>query len=132
MIKLFLNKTNLNDKEAFDSRLMRRLMVFLVLFLFKGFAFGQSNENGSNVIVMPEQIAVTSPSNNATVESKMDLVFWLTGSKQSQLLNGMYSENTISTNSSEKKRYMNAGMSTKGVLYRTFLRKIINYKSTIA
>jgi hypothetical protein len=128
----------LEEMKSFDSEILRQLILFSMLLLFNVVIFGQdashlTDDKTLNIIVMPSQIITETSSSDTTTESKMDLVFWVVGFKQSLTTNGTKNsnnENNISTNSSVKKSFINAGMSTKSVLYRTFFKKIINYKNT--
>jgi hypothetical protein len=116
-----------NNQQTSDKRLF---VLFVLLVLSSVGMFGQ--ELKSNVAPMTftatEQIAADGDSTS----SQMELVSWFMGTKQSQVSNAGGASNTISTNSTGKKQFINAGMTTNRILSRTFLKKAISRDNTIA
>jgi hypothetical protein len=116
-----------NNQQTSDKRLF---VLFVLLVLSSVGMFGQ--ELKSNVAPMTftatEQIAADGDSTS----SQMELVSWFMGTKQSQVSNAGGVSNTISTNNTGKKQFINAGMTTNRILSRTFLKKAISRDNTIA
>jgi len=104
----------------------RMIALFVLLLLSSVKMFGQEVQaaafiNNAEVVVSAE-----------TTESQMELVSWFMGTKQSQVSGSISTTNTISTNKSGKKQFINNGLSTNRILSRTFLKKATNSQSTIA
>ncbi|RYD54461.1 MAG: hypothetical protein EOP56_19165 [Sphingobacteriales bacterium] len=89
--------------------------------------FGQQTKTAFEVpVVNGAQVAV----NGADDDSNIELVTWFMASKQTQFTGAVTSE--ISTNNTGKKQFINCGMTPNRILSRAFLKKVINYDSTIA
>jgi len=97
----------------------KRFIAIVVIFLLTNLKmFGQ------------EAQTVPSIDNNVTVasatqsNSQMELVMWIMGPTSRIKSNGV--TNTISTNGSAKKKYINTGMTPNRILSKTILKKVSN------
>lgn len=121
-----MNTTALKNNIASNKRI---IALFVLLLLSSVKMFGQvKNEIVAPAIIMTENVMVA----NENTNSQMEFVSWFMGSKQVQMNDGTKSSNTISTNGSGKKQFINNGMTPNKILSRTFLKKAINHDSTIA
>jgi hypothetical protein len=106
----------------------KRLIVLFVMLVLSGVKmFGQEVQAEAPAFIATEIVATTDAN-----ESQMELVSWFMGTKQSQVSGNINTSNTISTNKTGKKQFINNGLSTNRILSRTFLKKATNSQSTIA
>ncbi|MBF6609174.1 MAG: hypothetical protein ITG00_10630 [Flavobacterium sp.] len=63
----------------------------------------------------------------SSVYSKMEMLFWFTGTKQAKTSNGFDDEDV----DSRKKQIIMSGTMPNRILSRTFMNKALNYGSTI-
>jgi len=103
----------------------RLIALFVLLVLSSVKMFGQEADK---VAVTSEVVIATADAS----EAQMELVSWFMGTKQSQVSESINNSNTISTNKTGKKQFINNGVSTNRILSRTFLKKATNSQSTIA
>lgn len=104
-----------------------RIIVLLVLLVLSSVRmFGQEVKAEATPIVLTNAIAA-----GDHTESQMELVSWIMGVKQTQVSNTATS-GTISTNKTNKKQFINNGLTTNRILSRVFLKKATNNDSTIA
>lgn len=106
---------------------IRVIALFVLLVLSSVKMFGQE--------VKAETVFSNTVNTVAAVEatdSQMELVSWFMGSKQSQVSESINITNTISTNKTGKKQFINNGLSTNRILSRAFLKKAINRDSSVA
>lgn len=109
----------------------RRLFAIVILLVLS--SIGMFGQQTKNEIVAPAIInTVEVASANTNTDAQMDFVSWFMGTKQSQLSNEAKATNTISTNNTGKKQFINNGMTPNRILSRAFLKKAINHDSTIA
>ena len=104
----------------------RLIALFVLLVLSSVKMFGQEVK-AVPAFINGVEVAAAGDAN----ESQMELVSWFMGTKQSQV-SGVNATNTISTNNTGKKQFINNGLSTNRILSRTFLKKATNSQSTIA
>jgi hypothetical protein len=109
----------------------KRIFVLFVLLLLSGARmFGQEvKAEKVEVVLISTSEAIAAGEHT---ESQMELVSWFMGSKLSQMSNTGNTTNSISTNKTGKKQFINNGLTTNKILSRTFLKKAINHDSTIA
>src|SRR6478672_11312779 len=105
----------------------RVIALFVLLVLSSVKMFGQEVK-AETITFINTEVAVAADN----TESQMELVSWFMGTKQSQVSGSMNTSNTISTNKTGKKQFINNGLSTNRILSRTFLKKATNSQSTIA
>jgi hypothetical protein len=108
----------------------RLLVLFVLLVLSSARMFGQDVKN--EIVPAAFTITDTVAAAGDTTDSQMELVSWFMGSKQSQVSSSISTSNTISTNKTGKKQFINNGLTTNRILSRTFMKKAINHDSTIA
>jgi hypothetical protein len=111
-----------------NKRTALRVIGFIILFLLSSVGmFGQTtNEPKENVILQ-----INNQNDVVSVQSNLDFMGWFMGSNQNQ--NNIEINNIISTsNSSTKKQIISSGISPNRVLYRTFVKKVMNKDSAIA
>jgi len=115
--------------QANNSTSNKRLIALFVLLLLSCVGmFGQELNNNVASPAISSQV-VSSASNT---DSQMELISWFMGSKQIQISNAINTTNTISTNNSGKKQFINCGMTPNRILSRAFMKKAVNYDKTIA
>jgi len=108
----------------------RRLLVLLLLFLLSSIGmFGQNKIQKQNEVVLDknqtEIVNGTEVNAIASLDSQIDFVNWFMGSKQSQMMN----ESSASGNNSStttKRQILSSGVVPNRVLYKTFVKKVIN------
>lgn len=119
--------------QANNKTANRRLFVLFVLLVLSSVGmFGQEvkNEIVPVAVINANMIQVANAGTNT--EAQLEFVSWFMGSKQSQISNSANKSNTISTNNTGKKQFINNGMTPNRILSRAFLKKAINHDSTIA
>ena len=104
----------------------RIFILFVLLVLSSARMFGQEVKAEATPIVLTNTIAAVEHT-----DSQMELVSWIMGVKQTQVSNTVTS-GTISTNKTNKKQFINNGLTTNRILSRVFLKKATNNGSTIA
>ncbi len=113
-----------------------RLIVLIVLLVLSSIGmFGQNTKqeivslvNSSETIVASndEEIIVTSPKSETTSQSDLNFVSWFMGTKQAP------KSNLLNNGQNSKRQIINSGIAPNGLLLKVFLKKAINYQSTIA
>ena len=107
------NRTNIIFKKRF--------FTLFVMLLLSGFGmFGQEVKSESAPVVITNNVDTASESN-----SQLEMVMWFMSSK-GQFSNDSTTANTISTNGSGKKKFINCGATPNRILSRTFLKKAIS------
>ena len=122
-----MKTTTLEAKQTNNKRL---IALFVLLLLSCVGMFGQELTNNVSVTVSTTNTPIVSSSTNN--DSQLELISWFMGSKQIQISNAAKNTNTISTNNSGKKNMINCGMTPNRVLSRAFMKKAVNYDTTIA
>jgi len=119
-----------------SKRVKLRLIVLLVLLVLSSMGvFGQSTatENNSQELIETLHVQTNSVQNQADVasfESKMDFMGWFMGTKQNQ--NSTISPDNVKATQSTKKQVISSGITPNKVLYRTFIKKVMNKDNAIA
>lgn len=94
--------------------------------------FGQeSNLKDATTVVVKLEVCVESQKSISSVESQIDFMGWFMGSKYNQNTSEFSSENATKT-SSPKKQILSSGIEPNRVLYRTFVKKVMNKDNAIA
>ena len=106
----------------------RIIALFVLLVLSCAKMFGQEVQAVAPAFTNTIEFVATADAS----ESQMELVSWFMGTKQSQVSGSIGTTNTISTNKTGKKQFINNGLSTNRILSRTFLKKATSSQSTIA
>lgn len=89
----------------------------VVLLLLSTVTFAQDSQTiGSKISETNVQVASAAQSN-----SQMELVMWIMGSQTRIMSNHV--TNTISTNGTEKKKYINVGITPNRILIKTIFKK---------
>ena len=104
----------------------KRMITLLILLLLS--SLGMFGQEVATDTATPVATTVVSGFES---DSEMELVSWLMVSKQVQGNAGKVS-NTTSTNNSSKKQMINSGMKPNRILSRAFMKKAVNYDSTVA
>ena len=105
----------------------KRLIVLFALLLLSSIGvFGQE----AKAEKVDGFIAITADQAKAEDNSKLELVSWLTGARQSQLSNETATK--TSTNKSGKKQFINSGMTPNRILSRTLLKKAMSCDNAVA
>lgn len=127
------NSTNTNDA----SRNKTRWIVLLVLLVLSSMGvFGQNATDQNNQLDLNKELTVeqneTANSENeiATLESQIDFVGWFMGSKHNQ--NTSLDYINVKSSISTKKHIISSGVTPNKVLYRTFVKKVMNKDNAIA
>lgn len=127
------NSTTTND----TSRNKTRLFVLLVLLVLSSMGvFGQNTADQNNQLdlskelIAEEKQTVDSGSEIASLESQIDFVGWFMGSKHNQNTNLDYTN--VKSSISTKKHIISSGVTPNKVLYRTFVKKVMNKDNAIA
>lgn len=119
------------------SRNKTRWIVLLVLLVLSSMGvFGQNSTDATlqldlnKELVANEEQTVESGTEITTLESQIDFVGWFMGSKHNQNTN--FDATTIKSSTSTKKHIISSGVTPNKVLYRTFVKKVMNKDSAIA
>jgi hypothetical protein len=109
------------------------VVVFMLLFTSSVFAqTASSNTNDSVTSIEKSEIANTNIEMNSmkqqsnSVGSNMNFILWFMGSNQNP------NSNVIPTGSSAKKQFMTSGTEPNRLLIKAFLKKAVNFESSMA
>lgn len=127
------NSTTTNDA----SRNKTRWIVLLVLLVLSSMGVFGQNTNGTRVqldlnkeVIVEENKTVDSGNEITTLESQIDFVGWFMGSKHNQ--NTTLDYTNVKSSVSTKKHIITSGVTPNKVLYRTFVKKVMNKDNAIA
>lgn len=130
-MKTFESTTNTTSRNK-----ARWIVLLVLLVLSSAGVFGQ------NTTIQPTQLNVESELNcfeNESIkkldeivnlESQIEFVGWFMGSKQIQ--NATIESNNVGSSVSTKKHIISSGVTPNKVLYRTFVKKVMNKDNAIA
>lgn len=125
---------NINTENQSKRNKTRILVLFVLLVLSSMGVFGQEN-NGEQVATKVDFEIVNKcnevQNDIVSIESQIDFMGWFMGSKYNQNNTNFDSENGKST-SSTKKQILSSGIEPNRVLYRTFVKKVMNKDNAIA
>lgn len=116
----------MNDFSNKDNALknMTVFVMFVFIFLSNVSVFGQESKN--EVIISTTKEIVSDAKEESTSTSNMDFVLWFMGSKQDP-------NSTISTEGiNTKKKIMTSGLAPNRLLIKAFLKKAVNFESSLA
>lgn len=129
-------KTTTISTTNSSKRAKLRVFVLLVLLVLSSMGvFGQSTatENNSQELVemlQTETPAIQPQADIVSLESKMDFMGWFMGTKQNQ--NSAITPDNAKASQSTKKQIISSGITPNKVLYRTFIKKVMNKDNAIA
>lgn len=127
------NSTNAND----TTRNKTRWIVLLVLLVLSSMGvFGQTTTGQNNQLdlnketIVEDNKMIDSKNDVVSLESQIDFMGWFMGSKHNQntTLELDVNKSSIST----KKSIISSGVTPNKVLYRTFVKKVMNKDNAIA
>lgn len=108
-----------------NSKLTQSIFVLLLFFMFSFSAFSQSQSSsnvGFNGKVEPTNVKLE----NSRATSNMEFALWFMGTKQDP-------NTTLSTEgASAKKLIITSGMAPNRLLIKAFLKKVVNYESSLS
>jgi len=111
----------MKTKTTRNATINKRFIALFVMLLLSGFGmFGQEVNGASAPEVTNNAETVNSDSN-----SSLEMAMWFMSSK-GQFSSDASTSNTISTNGSGKKNFINAGVTPNRILSRAFLKKAIS------
>lgn len=125
---------NINTENQSKRNRTRILVLFVLLVLSSMGVFGQ--ENNYEQVATKVDFEIVNKCNEVqndivSIESQIDFMGWFMGSKYNQNTTNFDSENGKST-SSTKKQILSSGIEPNRVLYRTFVKKVMNKDNAIA
>lgn len=125
---------NINTENQSKRNKTRILVLFVLLVLSSMGVFGQ--ENNYEQVATKVDFEIVNKCNEVqndivSIESQIDFMGWFMGSKYNQNTTNFDSENGKST-SSTKKQILSSGIEPNRVLYRTFVKKVMNKDNAIA
>jgi hypothetical protein len=120
-----------------SARNKTRWFVLLVLLVLSSMGvFGQNSTDKTlqldinKELVTDENKTVESGNEITTLESQIDFVGWFMGSKHNQNTN--FDSTNVKSSISTKKHIISSGVTPNKVLYRTFVKKVMNKDTAIA
>lgn len=125
---------NINTENQSKRNRARVFVLFVLLILSSMGVFGQQNNDIKVIATIDFEIAnkCSEVQNDvASIESQIDFMGWFMGSKYNQNSSNFDSENNKSK-SSTKKQILSSGIEPNRVLYRTFVKKVMNKDNAIA
>lgn len=125
---------NINTENQSKRNRARVFVLFVLLILSSMGVFGQQNNDIKVSATIDFEIAnkCSEVQNDvASIESQIDFMGWFMGSKYNQNSSNFDSENNKSK-SSTKKQILSSGIEPNRVLYRTFVKKVMNKDNAIA
>lgn len=117
----------MNQFSTHSNNKKIRTVLFLIIFSFFSTVSGYSQtEDKNEVAINTTEVAGNAKQENTAVNSNMNFVLWFMGSKQDP--NG-----TISTEEGNaKKKIMTSGIAPNRLLIKAFLKKAVNFESSLA
>ena len=126
---------NINTENQSKRNRTRVLVLFVLLVLSSMGVFGQEN-NCEQVTVKVDFEIVNKCSevqnDIASIESQIDFMGWFMGSKYNQNNSNLNSTESNKSTISTKKQILSSGIEPNKVLYRTFVKKVMNKDNAIA
>lgn len=122
---------NQNTKIVANKKISITFMMFVFFLLSNVAAFGQTTDE-NNVTNLNSEITINTTETsvakqeNISSASNMNLVLWFMGSKQDP--NVKISKEGNNT----KKQFMTSGMAPNRLLIKAFLKKAVNFESTMS
>jgi hypothetical protein len=126
---------DLNTNNQSKRNRTRILVLFVLLVLSSMGVFGQNNTPVEKFGCMDFEVVNTSISINqgvASIESQIDFMGWFMGSKYNQNNSNLNSTESNKSTISTKKQILSSGIEPNKVLYRTFVKKVMNKDNAIA
>lgn len=123
----YVKKSNMNQFSKHSNNKKIRTVLFLIIFSFFSTVSGYSQtEDKNEVAINTTEVAGNAKQENTAANSNMNFVLWFMGSKQDP--NG-----TISTEEGNaKKKIMTSGIAPNRLLIKAFLKKAVNFESSLA
>lgn len=127
---------DLNTNNQSKRNRTRILVLFVLLVLSSMGVFGQNNtsvEKSECVDFKVENNVVSDKQNDiVSIESQIDFMGWFMGSKYNQNNSNLNSTESNKSTISTKKQILSSGIEPNKVLYRTFVKKVMNKDNAIA
>ncbi len=124
-----------NFSKKSDNKIKSNIfMVLLFMFMSNVAVFGQTSLENNNVqttatetnVIVNNNIEMNSMKQEAASDvSSMNFVLWFMGSKQSP--NAI----TVPAGTTAKKQFMTSGTAPNKLLIKAFLKKAVNFESTV-
>ncbi len=125
---------DLNTNNSSKRNKARVLVLLLLLVLSSMGVFGQNNDfkNVNDVVNCNCEFQTAADQKDiASVESQIDFMGWFMGSKYNQNNGGLEVESGKKSGST-KKQILSSGIEPNRVLYRTFVKRVMNKDNAIA
>lgn len=122
---------NQNTKIVANKKISITFMMFVFFLLSNVAAFGQTTDE-NNVANLNSEITINTTETsvakqeNISSASNMNLVLWFMGSKQDPNVKISIEGNNT------KKQFMTSGMAPNRLLIKAFLKKAVNFESTMS
>lgn len=127
---------DLNTNNQSKRNRTRILVLFVLLVLSSMGVFGQNNtsvEKSECVDLKVENLVTSNKQNDVvSIESQIDFMGWFMGSKYNQNNSNLNSTESNKSTISAKKQILSSGIEPNKVLYRTFVKKVMNKDNAIA
>ena len=117
---------NFKTHNEFRNTLALAPRTFLV-FIFVLVCGGMFAQNEQSPNPTEDLLVVSSEKAVAVTNTQMELLYWFMGSKHGKA--GLITDDRTT---SQKKQFINAGLTPNRILSRTFMNKAINYESTLS
>ena len=116
--------TDSAKQNTFTKTLKNTLMVFALMLSVS--VFSQSSVNNSVTDAVVEPVSTSSQVSSSRASSNVEFVLWFMGTKQSP-------NSTISpeSNSSTRNQIMTSGLAPNRLLIKAFLKKAVNFETSL-
>lgn len=123
------------SKKDGSKKLSIIVMMFVCVLLFNVSAFGQNtveNTTAQTETIQNDEIVNTNVEMNTIKQeasssaTNMNFVLWFMGSKQTP------NSNAVPAGTTAKKQFMTSGSAPNRLLIRAFLKKAVNFESSMA
>ena len=120
--KILETMTITNNPNASQTISNTRFVIAFVILLFASTGvFGQTGSTATVITNTTTEVAVSTET--AVASTSMDFALWFMGNKQATSSTG---------NTTGKKSFIAAGMSSNKVMIKTFLKRVMNQESNVA
>ncbi len=119
ILKTMTITNNLNATQTVSNT--RFVIAFVILLFASTGVFGQTATTGT--VISNTTTEVTVSNETAVATTSMDFALWFMGNKQATSTTG---------NTTGKKSFITAGMSSNKVMIKTFLKRVMNQESNVA
>lgn len=124
----YVKKSNMNQFSKHSNNKKIRTVLFLIIFTFFSTVSGYSQtEDKNEVAINTTEVAGNAKQENTAGNSNMNFVLWFMGSKQNP-----NSTLTKEDGDDTKKKIMTSGIAPNRLLIKAFLKKAVNFESSLA